>query len=282
MKIISVAVLGAGAVGSYVIWGLADREDIKLGVIAEGERKERLSRQGCAINGKVYHPEVWTPEEAENVDFLIVSLKYGALPGALESIRKIVGKDTSVMSLMNGVDSEEIIFGEYEAPYESERVKAVKELFAGTGIHYRSTEYAIEEVWCKFRLNVCNNLPQAILGAGVGCYRDSEHMKAIQNGLKKELEAIAEAKGIDISKADRMSGRGSAVPPKARYSTLQDLDAGRHTEIDMFSGALMRMGKELGIPTPYNEYTYHMIKALEEKNDGRFAYTGEEEPTWSK
>ena len=99
---------------------------------------------------------------------------------------------------------------------------------------------------------------------------------------EKELEAIAEAKGIDISKADRMSGRGSAVPPKARYSTLQDLDAGRHTEIDMFSGALMRMGKELGIPTPYNEYTYHMIKALEEKNDGRFAYTGEEEPTWSK
>lgn len=88
MKITSVAVLGAGAVGSYVIWGLADREDIKLGVIAEGERKERLSRQGCAINGKVYHPEVWTPEEAENVDFLIVSLKYGALPGALESIRK--------------------------------------------------------------------------------------------------------------------------------------------------------------------------------------------------
>ena len=102
------------------------------------------------------------------------------------------------------------------------------------------------------------------------------------DGLKKELEAIAEAKGIDISKADRISGRGSAVPPKARYSTLQDLDAGRHTEIDMFSGALMRMGKELGIPTPYNEYTYHMIKALEEKNDGRFAYSGEEEPTWSK
>ena len=52
MKITSVAVLGAGAVGSYVIWGLADREDIKLGVIAEGERKERLSRQGCAINGR--------------------------------------------------------------------------------------------------------------------------------------------------------------------------------------------------------------------------------------
>ena len=50
----------------------------------------------------------------------------------------------------------------------------------------------------------------------------------------------------------------------------------------MFSGALVRMGKELGIPMPYNEYTYHMIKALEEKNDVKFDYTGKEELTWSK
>ena len=107
-------------------------------------------------------------------------------------------------------------------------------------------------------------------------------MKEISNGLRRELEAVAKAKGIDLKAADDSSSRGSEVPPTARYSTLQDLDAGRHTEIDMFSGALMRMGKELGIPTPYNDYTYHMIKALEEKNDGRFAYTGEEEPTWSK
>ena len=128
-------------------------------------------------------------------------------------------------------------------------------------------------MWSKFRLNVCNNLPQAILGAGVGCYQDSVHMKAISDGLRRELEAIASAKGIDISKAAASSGHGSAVPPSARYSTLQDLDAGRHTEIDMFSGALVRMGRELGIPTPYNEYTYHMIKALEEKNDGKFDYS---------
>ena len=77
--------------------------------------------------------------------------------------------------------------------------------------------------------------------------------------------------------------RQRAGDPTARYSTLQDIDAKRHTEIDMFSGALMRMGKELGIPTPYNEYTYHMIKAIEEKNDGRFNYNSDnEELTWAK
>ena len=318
MKIKKVAVLGAGAVGSYVIWGLSSRNDIELGVIAEGERAERLKQNGCTINGKVYHPEVWNPRETDAVDLLIVALKYGSLSMALESIQKTTSENTVIMSLMNGVDSEEIIaekvgeehllpavikvashkeedgyhfdpettigiiFGELTAPYDSDRIRAIEELFKDTGIHFRATEYAREEMWSKFRLNVCNNLPQAILGAGVGCYRDSVHMKAISDGLKCELEAIAQAKGIDLSKTEASSGRGSAVPPSARYSTLQDLDAGRHTEIDMFSGALIRMGKELGIPTPYNEYTYHMIKALEEKNDGRFNYTGNEEPTWSK
>ena len=68
-----------------------------------------------------------------------------------------------------------------------------------------------------------------------------------------------------------------------RSKHLQDIDSGRHTEIDMFSGVMMRMGKELGIPTPYNEYTYHMIKALEEKNDGVFEYQGENDRvSWSK
>ena len=317
MKIESVAVLGAGAVGSYVIWGLSEKAGVRLGVVAEGERAERLKQKGCAVNGTVYRPEVWTPQEAHGVDLLVVALKYGALPGAMESIRAVVGEHTVVMSLMNGVDSEEligaqvgdekvirslikvashkeedgyhfdpdatlgIIFGEEHAPFESERVRAIVDLFEGTGIHYRVTDEIRAEMWSKFRLNVCNNLPQAILGAGVGCYRDSEHMKAISEGLRRELEAIAAAKGIDLRKVDT-SGRGSAVPPTARYSTLQDLDAKHHTEIDMFSGALMRMGEELGIPTPYNEYTYHMIKALEEKNDGKFDYTGNEEVTWAK
>lgn len=319
MKIQSVAVLGAGAVGSYVIWGLFHKKDIRLGVIAEGERADRLKKGGCRINDEVYRPEVWSPQEAEDVDLLIVSLKYGSLPEALESIKTIVGEHTTVMSLMNGVDSEKliaeqvgddkvlrslikvashkeengyyfnpettlgIIFGELAAPFDSGRVQAIESLFADTGIHFRSTEFIREEIWGKFRLNVCNNLPQAILGAGVGCYSDSTHMKAISDGLRRELEQIALAKGIDMSKMTGTSGRGSAVPASARYSTLQDLDAGRHTEIDMFSGALMRMGEELGIPTPYNEYTYHMIKALEEKNDGLFDYQGErDKTTWAK
>ena len=204
MKIQSVAILGAGAVGCYVLWGLADKaaaNTLQLGVVAEGSRAERLRQNGCTINGQVYHPQVWTPQQAHGVDLLIVALKYGALPGALDSIRTIVSEHTVVMSLMNGVDSEEliaaqvgaahvlpalikvashrtgdgvrfdpettigIIYGELTAPFDSDRVQAVRALFADTGIHFRVTEHIREEIWSKFRLNVCNNLPQAILGA---------------------------------------------------------------------------------------------------------------------
>ena len=310
MNIKTVAVLGAGAVGSYMIWGLSSRNDIRLGIIAEGERAERL-KAGCIINDVTYHPELWSPEEAKGigVDLLIVALKYNALPGALESIGTVVGKNTTVMSLMNGVDSEDIIsarvgashvlhslikiasrkegagfyfnaentigiiFGELNAPFDSERVQAIKAILEGTGLHYRSTEYIREEIWSKFRLNVCNNLPQAIIDVGIACYEDSVHMMAINNGLRRELEAIAAAKGIDMNRMPASSGHGTMVPAATKFSTLQDLEAGRHTEIDMFSGALIKMGQELGIPTPYNEYTYHIIKAIEEKNDGRFDYS---------
>ena len=79
---------------------------------------------------------------------------------------------------------------------------------------------------------------------------------------------VAAALGIDISDENNISGGNAAFSPEARFSTLQDLDAKRPTEIDMFSGTLIRMGKELSVETPFNEFAYHAIKALEEKNMG--------------
>lgn len=308
MEIKTVGILGLGAVGAYMLWGLNQKKEVETCVIAKGERKERYEKEGFLINGVNVPATVKTPEEAKGVDLLIVSTKYNALKAALEDIKTVVGEKTIVMSLMNGVDSEEIIgtvipeeqilyslikvaservgnsikfdpettigivFGEKDPSVGSERVEAVNRLFEGTGLHYRATDVILSEMWSKFRLNVSNNQPQAMVGCGVGAYTDSEHVAFIQQKLREELETIAIAKGIDISLSDKSSNKGSKVAKRARYSTLQDLDAKRHTEVDMFAGAIVKMGKELGIPTPYNEFTYHMIKALEEKNDGVFDY----------
>ena len=326
MKFQSVAILGLGAVGSYVYWGLAKKAPVDpvtglprtgsaladLCVIAEGERGEALKKEGMVINDAVYHPVVKTPSEAHGADLLIVTLKHSGLQPALPAIRGIADGHTTIVSLMNGVESEEtigralgstdsilwslvkvsserkgrsvrfdpeaaigIIFGERAGTPEAsrrDRTDAMLELLEGTGLHHRVSEDIMKEIWLKFRLNIEVNLVQAVLDCGAGIYRDSEHGKLIRCRLGEEVTAIAAAKGINIAAASGSSTRTSSGDPRAVFSTLQDIRAGRHTEIEMFSGTVMRLGQELGIPTPYNECLYHMIRAIEEKNDGLFDY----------
>lgn len=308
MQIKRVAIIGMGAVGAYVLWGLSNRDDIEICVVADGDRADRLRNEGIVINDVKYNPVVISAKEATNIDLVIVSLKYNSLSNALGDIKTVANESTMIMSFMNGVDSEEIIgeavgmdkmiysvikvaserngnsvrfdpettigiiYGEKDEAARKDRTEAIGNLFENTGLHYRCSEHIVEEIWGKFLLNVGNNLIQAIVGCGVGGYTDSKHLAFLKQKLREEVIAIANAKGIDIRLIDASSMVGSKVKPRARYSTLQDIDAGRHTEIDMFSGTIVRMGKELNIPTPYNEYTYHMIKALEEKNDGMFDY----------
>lgn len=108
-RIQTVAVLGAGAVGCYLIAGLAPKLGENLWIIAEGSRKERLKKEGLTINDCQLSLCVKTPQEAKGADLLIVAVKYGSLEGSLDAIEQIVDDETIVMSVMNGVDSEEII-----------------------------------------------------------------------------------------------------------------------------------------------------------------------------
>ena len=230
MKYQSVAILGAGAVGSYVMWGLAKKKEIDLCVVASGERKARYEKEGFVINGQAYHPAVRTPEEAAGVDLLIVATKYQALRPALGDIQTVTGEHTTVMSLMNGVESEEIIgevidpsqivhslikvaserkgnqvvfnpettigivYGEADFSRGTGRIEALNDLFADTGLHYRATDVILTEIWSKFRLNVPNNQAQAMVGCGVGAYRDSEHVAFLRDRLREEVDRIAEKK----------------------------------------------------------------------------------------
>ena len=300
-----VALLGAGAVGAYFIWGLSGKLGDNFCVIANGERKERLEREGLIINGKQYKLNVKDTEKAGIQDLILVSSKSDALPQLLNDIKRMTGPDTLVLSLLNGVSSEEIIgkeigmehmayavmriasvrkgndiifseentagiyVGEKDVKEPTERLKAFEELLKDTGIRYNLVENIVLDMWMKYASNVAQNLPQAILSVGYQAYKDSEHVHFIAEKLWKEVAAVANAKGIPLT--DRfLLFRG--VKPEARFSTLQDLDAGRHTEIEMLAGEMVAMGKECGILVPYCEYTYHLIKALEEKNDGKFEY----------
>ena len=305
MEIKKVALLGAGAVGAYFIEGLTKKLGEGFYVVAKGARKERLEKEGLIINGKQVFFSVKEPSEIKDLDLLLVSSKQDGLVDALDDIKEMTGENTMVISLLNGVTSEEIIgnaigaehmlysvmriasvregnhityspentagvfVGEKGIKEPTERILAVEELFKDTGIRFNFVEDIILDMWTKYASNVSQNLPQAILSVGCGAYADSTHVNHIAACLWKEVAQVANAKGIPLSQELALF-RG--VNPKARFSTLQDIDAGRHTEIDMVAGEMMRMGKELDISVPYCEYTYHLIKALEERNDGKFEY----------
>ena len=305
MKINKVALLGAGAVGAYFIWGLSEKMGDNFCVVAKEERKERLEKNGIIINGKQYSLNVKEPQELKDVDLILVSSKQDALPGMLDDIKCMVGENTIVMSLLNGVTSEEIIgeaigmehilysvmriasvrigneitfnpgitagvfAGEKGISEKTERILAVEELFKDSRIRFTFMEDFVRDMWMKYAGNISQNLPQAVLGVGYGAYADSEHVNFIASALWKEVVQVAKAKGISITEEFQLF---VGANPRARFSTLQDIDAKRHTEIDIFAGEMVRMGKALGIEVPYCEYTYHLIKSLEEKNDGKFDY----------
>ncbi len=305
MEIKKVALLGAGAVGAYFIWGLAEKLGDNFCIVAKGERKERLEKEGLIINGQAYALSVKEPKEVQDIDLLLVSSKQDGLTDALDDIKTMVGENTMVLSLLNGVTSEEIIgnaigmehmlysvmriasvregnritfspentagvfVGEKGISAPTERVLALKALFENTDIRFHFVEDIVLDMWTKYASNISQNLPQAILGVGFGAYIDSVHVSHIAACLWKEVAQVANAKGIPLDH-ELVLFKGSNM--KARFSTLQDIDAGRHTEIEMFAGEMMHMAQELEITVPYCEYTYHLIKALEEKNDNKFDY----------
>ena len=304
MNIQKVALIGAGAIGAYLIWSFDGVDDVTFTVIAEGKRRERLERDGIVINGERYSLRVREPEQVGPQDLIFLATKYGVLDEAIAMLPPLLGPDTLVLSLLNGVDSEDraaqaigpehvvhsviriasqrtqegvrfdpdkVIGVTFGLPRSGEaeqwKLEALSALFARTRLRWRCSEDILTDIWVKYASNIANNLPQAIVGAPAGMYQKSEHGRFLAQKLWAEVRTVAAVHGVRLAEEVLICPGQFA---SAKYSTLQDLEAGRHPEIDMCAGHMLRMAVEAGIPVPYCEYTYHAIKALEEKNDGLF------------
>ncbi len=306
MKIKTAALIGLGAIGSFIAGNLADVLGDNLRVIASGERAGKLREEGRIINGKQQFFLITDPEEETGpADLAVVITKMPQLKEALEQMKNQIGPETVIMTPLNGVDSENaaieaygserviyslarisavkdgnrisfnpersfLEFGEKYSETPSERVLAVKELFESAGIGCILKNDMIRAIWEKFVCNVSENPVAAVLGIPFGAWGASEHANFLRVKTGEEVIKIAHAKGIWID--DDYCKEHVEILKKQPYankaSTLQDIENGRHTEIEMFSGTIMRLGKELGIETPYSEFLYHAVRVLEEKNDG--------------
>ena len=304
-----VSIVGLGAIGSYFAEKIQPVLKDNLRIIAGGRRKEQLEKEGRIINGHQRFFHVVSPEENIGYsDLVLVCSKMTGLEQALKDAENQIGPETIILTPLNGVESEEtaasmysrdqvlyslmrvssvksgnqitfdpevsyIEFGEQinDPKALSPKVQKIKEFFDQAGIPSVIRPDMLRAIWEKYVCNVSENQVSAVLNIPFGAWRactDADRLRLLTAG---EVIQIARKKGIPIEEnyAEKHLDRLKKLPPGNTPSTLQDLLAGRKTEVEMFAGTILRMGKELDIPTPFNEFLYHAIRVLEAKNEGK-------------
>lgn len=302
MKIKTVALIGMGAVGTVYGSLLYKRYGSNFAVISGKSRKEKLKKNGFNLNGNTFYPDVVSEgDSSTKYDLIIFSVKNYQLDEAIEDVRSFVGKNTLLITFLNGVTARskiyaaypgnkvfyglsmkidavrtengvtntsdgEIHFGEADNTVISEEVQAVADCFNEAGIQNIVFPDMIRMVWKKFMLNVGVNQVTAVTGAAYGKVTSVETNLTLFREAMEEVLAIAKASDIDLREEDieEFVILMRNFSPDGKTSMLQDVEAKRKTEVDYFSGTVIEMGKKLNIPTPVNHVLYCIIKSLEE------------------
>jgi 2-dehydropantoate 2-reductase len=297
LPIETISVMGAGAMGAFYASKFSDMNENCISLMARGERYERLKKEGIVVNNKQYLLPVIKPP----ADLVIVAVKNHHLQEAIQDMGNRIGEKTVILSVMNGIDSEEqigavygmdkvlyavavgidalregnsmtyttqgkLFFGETRNTVLTERVKRIQSLFDRAGIVYETPDDMIRILWWKFMINVGINQTSAVMRAPYGVFQTSPEARDVMDSAMREVTAIAEAAKIRISGEDIDNWYSflSQLSPDGKTSMLQDVEAKRKTEVEMFSGKMIELGKSYGIPTPVNQTLYRIIKVIEQ------------------
>ncbi|HIG34109.1 MAG TPA: 2-dehydropantoate 2-reductase [Candidatus Poseidoniales archaeon] len=146
-------------------------------------------------------------------------------------------------------------------PTTSEFVSLLEE----AGLNPKWSSDIEKEIWRKLMINVAINPICAIAGVRNGALSQIPELWAQSLEAMREAESVARASGIDLGAMDNEEYLRKVVTATSenRVSMLQDLMAGRKTEIDFLCGAVVSKGEELGIPTPRNEVLLALVRGIE-------------------
>jgi len=300
----TISLIGTGAMGSFYASKLFDLDRNCISLVADGERYERLREKGFYVNTRQYILPVIRPDDAvPPSDLVIVAVKHHHLPEAIRDIKNRVGEKTTLVSVMNGIGSEEalgaaygmekvlyavavgidalrednrltyttqgrLFFGEARNPVISGRVKDVQSLLDRAGIAYETPVDMIRVLWWKFMINVGINQASAVLRAPYSAFQTSQEARELMESAMREVMAIAGEARVDLSEKDIENWYSvlSGLSPKGKTSMLQDVEAGRKTEVEMLAGKVMELGTRYHIPTPVNKQIFKTLKEIEGEN----------------
>ena len=296
-----IAVMGAGGVGGY-FGGLLAKAGNDVTFIARGEHLQSIRSKGLRVvhnAGEFVVDAAATddPREVGAVDMVMFCVNAYDTESALGVMSPLVGSETTVLTLQNGVESHvavesafgegcalpgaayvesridspgvvvqtghvaRIVFGEASGE-ESARVGRVQDVMVSAGINAEASPDVLATLWTKFLFIT------AVAGLTSACRRRIGDLlgepgyREVLVETMREIEAVGRAKGINLD--DGVVGQTMEYVEGAvkdiTASMHLDLERGRRLELEIFNGAVVRMGQETGMATPVNDLLYLVLK----------------------
>ncbi|MFB0520117.1 MAG: ketopantoate reductase family protein [Desulfatiglandales bacterium] len=296
-----IAVMGSGAVGGYY-GGLLARTGQDVTFIARGAHLAALRKNGLEV--KSVHGDFTiapvqvtdSPAELGLVGLVMVCVKTPDTDEASQAMKPMVGPDTTVMSLQNGIDAADrigavvgmknivggatwlsstieapgmirqisqfrrIVLGELDGRI-TPRVEAVFEVLKGTGATVELSDNILKVLWTKFVFIASISGVGSLTRLAIGDYRSVPETRALLVGLMREVDALASASGIrlDADVIEQTLALIDNAAPNIKPSMQRDVEASRRSELDSMIGVIQRKGRELSVSTPTADMVYAVL-----------------------
>jgi len=297
-----IAIFGTGGVGGY-FGGLLAHSGHEVTFIARGEHLRAIRAAGLkvkSVNGDfTVHPAqaTDTPADVGSVAYVVVAVKHYSLREAASRLRPLVGPETTVVPLLNGVDAHELLIEAVgtgpvvsglcslvslvEAPgvirqesklrrvvvgeldrRKSDRVERLVEAWAAAGAEAIHAEDILVALWTKFVFIASFGGVTALARCTAGELLGSCETRELFIQAMREVEAVARARHIELAPDAVERGLSIAVDfePTATSSMQRDVAAGKPFELEAFSGTVVQLGVEVGVPTPVHRMIYGLLK----------------------
>jgi 2-dehydropantoate 2-reductase len=303
MTIRTVSIIGLGALGILFAKHFSDnlpKNDVR--VIVNQSRMQKYEKNGIYCNGDRYDFNyVLAESEQKPVDLLIFCVKFNQLQQAIEDARGQVGEHTIILSALNGISSEEIIgktfgmkkilycvaqgmdavkienkltyndmgmicFGEKENSVWSEKVTTVADFFGNLDFPYEVPKDMEHQLWGKFMLNTGVNQTVAVFSTNYGGIQVEGEPRNVMIAAMREVIALSSKVGINLGESDLSYWLNvlAKLNPLGMPSMRQDMAANRKTEVGLFSGTAIALGRQYHVPTPINEWLYQKVQEMEQ------------------
>jgi len=300
-----IAIVGSGGLGGYY-GGLLARTGHEVTFIARGAHLAALREKGLqviSVHGDFHVAPVRAtadPAEAGPVDLVLVCVKTPAIDAAAKAARAMVGPDTVVMGLQNGIDAAErigaavgmdhvlgavtwiaanieapgvirqlstfrrIVLGELDGR-DTPRLQRTVEALRRMGITIEPTGAIRKVMWTKFVFIAGFSGVGTVARLEVGGYRSVPETRAMMTRMMREVEALAQAAGVDLDRdvVDQALAVIDGAAPAMKTSMQRDVEAGRPSELESMIGVITRKGRELGVATPTADLVYAALLPLE-------------------